>query len=228
MARRPMPIVLPDQRGHDPLNAELPMIRILAVDDHPMMLEGLAAVIDAEPGMQLVADAASAEDAIVKFRAHRPDVTLMDLELPGMSGEEAIRQIHHEYPDAAILVLTTFKGDAQALRALKAGARGYLLKSSLRRDLIDTIRALHEGKKSVPREIAAEIADHAIDERLTSRELTVLRYVAGGHSNKVVADLLCISEATVKVHMKSILGKLDATSRTHAVQIAQKRGIIER
>jgi two-component system NarL family response regulator len=150
----------------------------------------------------------------------------MDLELPAMSGEEAIRIIHDEHPGAVILVLTTFKGDAQALRALQAGARGYLLKSSVRRDLIDTIRALHDGKKVIPHEIAADIAEHAIDERLTSREVTVLRYVANGHSNKTVGDLLCISEATVKVHVKNILGKLQAASRTQAVQVAQKRGII--
>jgi len=190
------------------------------------MLEGLAAVIGTEPSMQLVAEASTGEEAILQYRKYRPDVTLMDLELPAMSGEEAIRIIHDEHPGAIILVLTTFKGDAQALRALQAGARGYLLKSSVRRDLIDTIHALHEGKKVIPREIAAEIADHAIDERLTSREITVLKYVANGHSNKTVGDLLCISEATVKVHVKNILGKLQAASRTQAVQIAQRRGII--
>jgi DNA-binding NarL/FixJ family response regulator len=210
------------------MNTETRVIRVLAVDDHPIMLEGLAAVIEAEGSMQLVAQASTGEEAILQYRKHRPDVTLMDLELPGMSGEEAIRIIHNEHPAAVILVLTTFKGDAQALRALKAGARGYLLKSSVRRDLIDTIRALHEGKRVIPREIAAEIADHAVDERLTSRELIVLKYVANGHSNRVVADLLCITEATVKVHMKNILGKLGASSRTQAVQMAHKRGIIER
>jgi two-component system, NarL family, response regulator len=202
------------------------VIRVLAVDDHPIMLEGLGAVIDAETDMQLVAVASCGEEAIHQYRRHQPDVTLMDLEMPGMSGEEAIRAIHDEFPAAVILVLTTFKGDAQALRALKAGARGYLLKGSMRRELIETIRTLNQGKKSIPREIAAEIATHAIDERLTMREISVLRDVAQGHSNKTVADALCISEATVKVHMKSILGKLSADSRTHAVQIAHRRGII--
>ncbi|QWT21350.1 response regulator transcription factor [Bacillus sp. NP157] len=204
------------------------MIRILAVDDHPILLEGLAAVIDAEADMQMVAEACSGEEAIAQFRAHRPDVTLMDLELLGMSGEEAIRRIREEFPDAAILVLTTFKGDAQVLRVLKAGARGYLLKSTIRRDLVDTIRLLHQGKKVIPKEIADEIAGHAIDERLTPRELSVLRYVADGHSNKLIAELLYITEATVKVHVKSILGKTGASSRTHAVQIAHKRGLIDR
>jgi two-component system NarL family response regulator len=202
------------------------VIRILAVDDHPIMLEGLRAVIDAEPDMQMVAVASCGEEAVRLYRRHQPDVTLMDLEMPGMSGEEAIRAIHDEFPAVVILVLTTFKGDAQALRALKAGARGYLLKGSMRRELVETIRTLYQGKKSIPREIAAEIATHAIDERLTSREISVLRDVAQGHSNKRVADALNISEATVKVHMKSILGKLSADSRTHAVQIAQRRGII--
>jgi two-component system NarL family response regulator len=202
------------------------VIRVLAVDDHPIMLEGLAAVVEAEDDMLLVATAGSGEEAVRLYRQHQPDVTLMDLEMPGLSGEEAIRAIHDEFPAAVILVLTTFKGDAQALRALKAGARGYLLKGSMRRELIDTIRSLHKGKKSIPHEIAAEIATHAIDERLTGRELSVLRDVAKGHSNKTVAASLSISEATVKVHMKSILGKLDADSRTHAVQIAQRRGII--
>lgn len=202
------------------------VIRVLAVDDHPIMLEGLAAVVEAEDDMLLVATAGSGEEAVRLYRQHQPDVTLMDLEMPGLSGEEAIRAIHDEFPAAVILVLTTFKGDAQALRALKAGARGYLLKGSMRRELIDTIRSLHKGKKSIPHDIAAEIATHAIDERLTGRELSVLRDVAKGHSNKTVAASLCISEATVKVHMRSILGKLDADSRTHAVQIAQRRGII--
>jgi two-component system NarL family response regulator len=204
-----------------------PVIRILAVDDHPIMLDGLAAVLETEPDMWLVATAGSGEEAIEQYRKHKPDVVLMDLELPGMSGEEAIRAIHGEFPAAVILVLTTFRGDAQALRTMKLGARGYLLKSSVRHDLIDTIRAMHAGKKVIPREIAASIADHAIDEDLTSRETMVLKYVADGLPNRDVAVLLRISESTVKVHMKNILGKLGAISRTQAVQIAQKRGIIK-
>jgi DNA-binding NarL/FixJ family response regulator len=208
------------------MELETSVIRVLAVDDHPIIVEGLAAVVDAEPGMRMVAEAGTGEEAIALYREHRPDITLMDLELPGMSGEQAIRTIHDEFPDAIILVLTTFQGDAQALRALKAGASGYLLKSSMRHDLIDTIRALHGGKKIIPRSIATEIADHSIDERLTSREIDVLTYVADGYSNRIVADLLGITEGTTKVHMKSILAKLGAISRTQAVQIAQKRGII--
>ncbi|MBD8880827.1 MULTISPECIES: response regulator transcription factor [Rhodanobacter] len=205
-----------------------PIICILAVDDHPIMLDGLAAVLEIEPDMKLVATAGSGEEAIEQYRKHRPDIVLMDLELPGMSGEEAIRTLHEEFPAVVILVLTTFRGDAQALRTMKAGARGYLLKSSVRHDLIDTIRTMHSGKRVIPREIAAAIADHAIDEDLTSRETTVLKHVASGLPNRNVAELLRISEATVKVHMKNILGKLGAISRTQAVQIAQRRGIIER
>jgi DNA-binding NarL/FixJ family response regulator len=205
-----------------------PIIRILAVDDHPIMLDGLAAVLEIEPDMKLVATAGSGEEAIEQYRKHLPDVVLMDLELPRMSGEQAIRALHEEFPGVVILVLTTFRGDAQALRTMKAGARGYLLKSSVRHDLIDTIRTMHGGKRVIPREIAAAIADHAIDEDLTSRETTVLKHVAKGLPNRNVAELLRISEATVKVHMKNILGKLGAISRTQAVQIAQKRGIIER
>jgi len=205
-----------------------PVIRILAVDDHPIMLDGLAAVLEIEPDMKLVATAGSGEEAIEQYRKHLPDVVLMDLELPAMSGEEAIRTLCAEFPAVVILVLTTFRGDAQALRTLKSGARGYLLKSSVRHDLIDTIRTMHSGKRVIPREIAAAIADHAIDEDLTSRETTVLKHVASGLPNRNVADLLRISEATVKVHMKNILGKLGAISRTQAVQIAQKRGIIGR
>ncbi|GLQ99334.1 response regulator transcription factor [Dyella mobilis] len=210
------------------MNSPDPIIRILAVDDHPIMLDGLAAVLEIEPDMKLVATAGSGEEAIEQYRQHLPDVVLMDLELPGMSGEEAIRALHEEFPSVVVLVLTTFRGDAQALRTMKAGARGYLLKSSVRHDLIDTIRTMHAGKRVIPREIAAAIADHAIDEDLTSRETTVLKHVANGLPNRNVAELLRISEATVKVHMKNILGKLGAISRTQAVQIAQKRGIIER
>lgn len=201
-------------------------IRILIADDHPLLREGLVAVIEQEDDMQLVAEACDGRDALEKFRQHRPDVTLMDLEMPVMSGTDAIEAIRREFEHAVIMVLTTYKGDAQALRALKAGARGYMLKSAARSELVNTIRLLHAGKRCIPPEIANEIANHAVDESLTQRETTVLKCVAAGKSNKVIARELLISEDTVKVHMKSILSKLGATARTHAVAIALRRGII--
>lgn len=201
-------------------------IRILAVDDHPMLREGIAAVIEGQPDMLLVAEASNGCEAVERYRAQRPDIVLMDLQMPQMGGVEAIRTIREEFPSAIILVLTTYKGDVQALRALKAGAQGYLLKSALRKELLETIRSLFAGKRCIPAEIAAEIAGHALDDDLTAREVAVLTCVAGGNSNKAVAALLTISEETVKAHMKSILAKLDARDRTHAVTIALKRGII--
>jgi len=183
-------------------------------------------VLEQEQDMQLVAEACDGLEAVEQFRVHRPDVTLMDLEMPGMGGIEAIEVIHKEFERAVILVLTTYKGDAQALRALKAGAQGYMLKSAVRKELVDTIRSLYAGKRCIPPDIANEIASHAIDDSLTQRETTVLRCVAAGQSNKVIARELSISEDTVKVHMKSILSKLGATARTHAVAIALRRGII--
>jgi DNA-binding NarL/FixJ family response regulator len=201
-------------------------IRLLTVDDHPMLREGIAAVVEGQADMELVAEASDGYEAVEQYHRHRPDVVLMDLQMPGMNGVEAIAAIRREFPDATILVLTTYKGDVQALRALKAGARGYLLKSALRRELLDTIRLLHAGRRCIPAEIATEIAGHAVDDALTAREVAVLGCVAGGNSNKAVAGLLSISEETVKAHMKSILAKLDARDRTHAVTIAIKRGIL--
>ena len=202
-------------------------IRILTVDDHPMLREGLAAVIEAQPDMVLIGEAANGREAIESFRAHRPDVTLMDLQMPDMNGIDAINAIRGEFPAARIVVLTTYKGDVQALRALKAGAAGFLLKSMLRKELLETIRIVHSGRRRVPPEIATEIAEHAADDALTEREIAVLKRVANGSANKQIAVVLGISEETVKAHMKSILAKLSANDRTHAVTIALNRGIIE-
>lgn len=202
-------------------------IRILTVDDHPLLREGIAAVIEGQSDMQLVGEAANGVEALQVFRDCRPDVTLMDLQMPEMNGVDAIGAIHREFPEAKVVVLTTYQGDAQALRAFKAGASGYLLKSMLRRELVDTIRSVHAGRRRIPPEIAAGIAEHASDDALTSREVEVLRQVADGNGNKRIAHQLGISEETVKAHMKNILAKLDANDRTHAVTIAVRRGIIE-
>lgn len=203
------------------------MIRILTVDDHQLLREGIAAVLESQDDMTLVAQASNGREAVESFRRLRPDVTLMDLRMPDMSGIEAITQIRGEFPDARIIVLTTYAGDAQAAAALKAGAAGYLLKNLVRKELLETIRAVHSGKRRVPPEIATEIAEHVADDELTGRELEVLRRVAAGKSNKLIAAELDISEGTVKTHMKSILPKLDASDRTHAVMIALKRGILD-
>jgi DNA-binding NarL/FixJ family response regulator len=205
----------------------IPRIRILTVDDHPLLREGIAAVIEGQPDMILVAEATNGREAIESFRNHRPDVALMDLRMPDMNGIEAIRAIRTEFPAARIVVLTTYAGDVQALGALKAGASGYLLKSMLRKDLLDTIRTVHAGKRRIPPEIATQIAEHAADDALTEREIDVLRRVGSGNSNKQIAVQLAISEGTVKAHMKSILPKLGARDRTHAVMIAVKRGIFD-
>jgi DNA-binding NarL/FixJ family response regulator len=202
-------------------------IRILTVDDHPVLREGIAASIARQPDMLLVAEANDGKEGVEQFRAHRPDITLMDLQMPAMSGIEAITAICNEFPDARIIVLTTYSGDAQATRAFKAGASGYLLKNMLRKELIETIRSVHGGRKRIPPEIAREMAEHHIDDALTGREMEVLREVAAGNSNKIIAEHLKISEQTVKTHMKIILAKLAANDRTHAVTIALKRGIIE-
>jgi DNA-binding NarL/FixJ family response regulator len=202
-------------------------IRVLTVDDHPMLREGVNSVIEAQSDMVMVGEATTGREAIESFRVHRPDITLMDLQMPDMNGVDAINAIRGEFPDARIVVLTTYKGDVQALRALKAGAAGYLLKSTLRKELLETIRAVHAGRRRIPPEIATEIAQHAADDALTEREIAVLRRVAVGSANKQVAGQLGISEETVKAHMKSILAKLSANDRTHAVTIALNRGIIE-
>jgi len=202
-------------------------IKVLAVDDHPLLREGIAAVLQEEDDIVLAAEASSGEDATAKFRIHRPDVTLMDLQMPGMNGIDAIIEIRREFPNARFIVLTTYQGDVQALRALKAGAAGYLLKSMLRKDLVSTIRTVHAGRRYIPPEIAAELADHVTDDALTDREIEILRRVAMGNSNKIIAARLNLSEATVKGHMKSILSKLAANDRTHAVMIAMRRGFID-
>jgi len=202
-------------------------ISILSVDDHPLLREGIAAVLQGETEIVLVAEATNGREAVESFRVHRPDVTLMDLQMPVMNGIDAIIEIRREFPHARFIVLTTYQGDVQALRALKAGASGYLLKNMLRKNLVETIRSVHAGKRYIPPEIAAELADHVTEDALTDREIEVLRSVAMGHSNKIIAGHLNVSEATVKGHMKSILSKLAANDRTHAVMIAMRRGFID-
>jgi DNA-binding NarL/FixJ family response regulator len=202
-------------------------IRIGLVDDHPLLRQGIAALLADQPDLQLVAQASTGLEAIDQFRNHRPDVMLMDLQMPGMNGIDAMIAIRGEFPEARFIVLTTYTGDVQIVRALKAGARAYLLKSLLHRELLDTIRAVHAGQKRIPPEVAAELADHAGDDSLTLREIEVLRLIAAGNANKLVADHLSITEETVKAHVKNILSKLDANDRTHAVTIGLKRGIIE-
>jgi DNA-binding NarL/FixJ family response regulator len=202
-------------------------IRVLIVDDHPLLREGIGAVIEGEHDMQLVAEASNGEEAVAAFRQHQPDITLMDMQMPKMDGVSAITAIRAEWPQARVMVLTTYRGDVQALRALKAGACGYLLKSLIRTELLEAIRAVHAGHRRIPKEIALELAEHLADDALSSRELQVLKLVATGNANRQVAVQLGISEETVKAHMKNILSKLTANDRTHAVTIALKRGIID-
>jgi len=204
-----------------------PAIRILTVDDHPLLREGIAAVLESQPDMTLVGQACNGREGIEDFRRLRPDVTLMDLRMPDISGIDAITTIRAEFSNARIIVLTTYAGDAQAAAALRAGASGYLLKNLVRKELLETIRVVHAGKRRILPEIATEIAEHVADDMLTAREIEVLRRVAAGKPNKLIAVELDISEGTVKTHMKSILPKLDASDRTHAVMIALKRGILD-
>jgi DNA-binding NarL/FixJ family response regulator len=201
-------------------------IRILTVDDHPLLREGIATIINNQPDMVLAAGASTGREGIQRFHEHRPDVTLMDLRLPDLSGIDAVIAIRSEFPEARIIMLSTFNGDVDIQRALKAGAYGYLLKSTPRKDLIETIRRVHSGKKSIPPEVAANLAEHLNGGDLTDREVDVLRQIAGGGRNKDIADRLCISEETVKVHVRHIMEKLGASDRTEAMAIAVRRGII--
>jgi len=203
------------------------LIRVLSVDDHALLREGIAALVNAEPDMELVAEASDGEEAIKQFRRHRPDVTLMDLQMPSMNGSEAIGRIRNEFPNAKIIVLSTYSGDVHVLRAIKAGARGYIVKGHVHRELLDAIRSVHAGHKRIPPEIAAELAEHAADDALTAREIDVLRLIAAGNANKQIADKLSIEETTVKSHISNILSKLGANDRTHAVTIGLQRGIID-
>ena len=204
-----------------------PKIRILVVDDHPVLRDGVAAILQNQADMEMVGEARNGEEAVERFRELRPDVTLMDLQMPGMNGVDAIAAIRTEYPGARIIVLTTYAGDVQAVRALKAGALGYLLKNSLRTELIDAIRDVHRGQRRVQRDVADEIALHVVDETLTEREIAILLLVAIGKANKQVGAELGLSEETIKGHLKNIFSKLDVADRTHAVTVAARRGIIE-
>jgi DNA-binding NarL/FixJ family response regulator len=209
------------------MSADRRPIRILSVDDHPLFREGVATLLAGQSDVTLIAEASSGREAVDQFRRHRPDVTLMDLQMPEMNGVDAMVAIREEFPSARIIVLTTYVGDALVLRALKAGARAYLLKSLLRKELLETIRLVHAGEKRIVPVVAADLAEHATDDALSPREVDVLRLIAGGNANKAIASQLSITEETVKGHVKNILSKLAASDRTHAVTIALRRGIID-
>jgi DNA-binding NarL/FixJ family response regulator len=207
--------------------SERARIRVLSVDDHPLLREGISAIINNQPDMSMVALAASGQDALEQFRKHKPDVTLMDLRLPDKNGIEAMVAIRSEFPEARVIMLTTFEGDVEIKRALEAGARGYLLKSMPPKELVEVIRQVHAGKKRIPPQLAAQLAEHMSDEALTEREVEVLGQIAGGNRNRDIAERLFITEETVKVHIKHIMEKLGASDRTQAVAIGIRRGIIQ-
>jgi DNA-binding NarL/FixJ family response regulator len=209
------------------MSDDIKQIRILTVDDHPILRQGIAAIIGDEADMTLVGEATNGREAIQQFRAHRPDVTLMDLQMPEMNGLDAMIAIRGEFPDARVIVLTTYAGDVQAKRALQAGARAYLLKNSLHKELLDTIRAVHAGRKNLSPEVSFELAEHAAEDTLSPLEVRVLRLIAEGNSNKEIAARLSATEDSVKGHVRNILSKLGANDRTHAAMIGVKRGIIE-
>jgi DNA-binding NarL/FixJ family response regulator len=209
------------------MSSDLKPIRILSVDDHPLIRKGIAGLVATQADMNLIAEAANGREAIQQYHRHRPDITLMDLQMPEMSGFDAIIAIRGEFPEARIIVLTTYAGDVQALRALKAGARAYLLKDSLHKELLSTIRAVQAGKKSMSPEVSFQLAEHATDDALTPAEIRVLRLIAEGNANKEIAAQLSTSEDTVKGQVRNILSKLGAKDRTHAAMIGLKRGIIE-
>ena len=216
-----------ERDGEQGVSSDPSLIRVLAVDDHPVLRQGIAGLIASQLDMRLVGEASNGLEAIQQFRALRPDVTLIDLQMPQMNGIDAISGIRGEFPEARIIVLTTYAGDVQALRAMKAGARGYLLKNLLYKELLDTIRAVHAGKKTLSPEISYQLAEHATDEVLSPAEISVLRLIAAGNGNKQIAHQLSVTEETVKGRVKNILSKLGANDRTHAVLIGLKRGIIE-